>query len=53
MVGEETYVEKGDGSLSVVDGCSEVYGTGPLKRFIVEIEDGIDVDGAGFAAAVA
>ena len=53
VVGEETYVEVGDGSLSVVDGSSEVYGTGPLKRFIVEVEDGIDVDGAGFAAAVA
>jgi hypothetical protein len=53
VVGEETYVEVGDGSLSVVDGSSEVYGAGPLKRFIVELEDGIDVDGAGFAAAVA
>ena len=53
VVGEETYVETGDGSLSVVDGSSEVYGTGPLKRFIVEVEDGIDVDGGGFAAAVA
>ena len=52
VVGEESYVEVGDGSLSVVDGSSEVYGTGPLKRFIVEVEDGIDVDGAGFAAAV-
>ena len=31
---------------SVVDGTSPVYGTGPLKRFIVEVEDGIDVDGA-------
>jgi predicted Zn-dependent protease len=27
-------------------------GTGPLHRFIVEVEDGIDVDGAGFATAV-
>ena len=40
------------GSVSVVDGTSAVFGTGPLKRFIVEVEDGIDVDGAGFAAAV-
>ena len=38
--------------MSVVDGASAVFGTGPLKRFIVEVEDGIDVDGAGFAAAV-
>jgi hypothetical protein len=52
VVGKETYVETGDGSLSVVDGSSEVYGSGPLQRFIVEVEDGIDVDGAGFAAAV-
>lgn len=52
VAGKETYVEVGDGSLSVVDGTSEVYGSGPLHRFIVEVEDGIDVDGAGFAAAV-
>jgi Protein of unknown function (DUF3152) len=51
-VGEETYVEKGAGSLSVVDGFSPVYGSGPLQRFIVEIEDGIAVDGAAFAGAV-
>jgi hypothetical protein len=47
-----TYVEQGAGSLTVVDGSSQVYGTGPLSRFIVEIEDGIDVDGAAFAEAV-
>jgi hypothetical protein len=52
VVGEETYVEVGDGPLSVIDGSSEVYGSGPLQRFIVEIEDGIDVDGAAFAEAV-
>lgn len=51
--GPESYVEKGAGKLSVVDGGSQVYGTGPLKRFIVETEDGIDVDGTGFATAVA
>lgn len=49
---EGTYVELGAGSLTVVDGTSEVYGTGPLTRFIVETEDGIDVDGAAFAEAV-
>jgi Protein of unknown function (DUF3152) len=49
---ETTYVEQGAGSLSVVDGRSETYGTGPLSRFIVEIEDGIEVDGAAFAEAV-
>jgi hypothetical protein len=52
VVGEETYVEVGDGPLSVVDGSSEVYGSGSLHRFIVEVEDGIDIDGPGFAAAV-
>ena len=50
--GEETYVEQGAGSLSVVDGASPLYGTGPLQRFVVEIEDGIGVDGAAFAQAV-
>jgi hypothetical protein len=50
--GPETYVQQGAGTLSVVDGTSQVYGTGPLQRFIVEVEDGIDVDGAGFATAV-
>jgi Protein of unknown function (DUF3152) len=49
---ETTYVEQGAGSLSVVDGSSRTYGTGPLSRFIVEIEDGIEVDGAAFAEAV-
>jgi hypothetical protein len=52
VVGEETYVEQGAGSLTVVDGASPVFGSGPLQRFIVEVEDGIEVDGAGFAAAV-
>jgi hypothetical protein len=52
VVGQETYVEVGDGSLSVVDGSSQVYGSGPVQRFIVEVEDGIGIDGAGFAAAV-
>ncbi|SDF41510.1 Protein of unknown function [Blastococcus aurantiacus] len=47
-----TYVERGAGSVSVVDGSSPVYGTGPLRRFVVEVEDGIEVDGAGFAEAV-
>ncbi|MBN1093760.1 DUF3152 domain-containing protein [Blastococcus sp. TML/M2B] len=46
------YVEQGAGSVSVVDGTSEVYGSGPLKRFVVEVEDGIEVDPTGFAAAV-
>jgi hypothetical protein len=50
--GEETYVGTGAGSLSIVDGMSTVYGSGPLRRFIVEVEDGIAVDGVPFAQAV-
>jgi hypothetical protein len=46
------YVEQGAGTLGVVDGTSAVHGSGPLERFVVEVEDGIDVDGAQFAAAV-
>jgi hypothetical protein len=52
VAGEETYVEQGAGSLSVVEGTSEVHGTGPLQRFVVETEDGIGVDGVAFAQAV-
>jgi hypothetical protein len=51
-VGPGSYVQQGAGTLSVVDGSSPVYGTGPLERFIVEVEDGIEVDGATFASAV-
>ena len=47
-----TFVEQGAGAVSVVDGTSGVMGSGPLERFVVEVEDGIGVDGAGFAAAV-
>ena len=50
--GAETYVELGAGTVSVVDGVSPVYGSGPLQRFVVEVEDGIGVDAAAFAAAV-
>jgi hypothetical protein len=45
-------VEQGSGSLTVVPGTSAVQGSGPLQRFVVEVEDGIGVDGATFAAAV-
>ena len=47
-----TYVERGAGTVTVVPGTSAVHGTGPLQRFVVEVEDGIGVDGAAFAAAV-
>lgn len=52
VVESPPFVEQGSGQLAVVAGTSQVYGTGPLRRFIVEVEDGINVDGAGFAAAV-
>jgi len=52
VVESPPFVEQGSGNLSVVAGTSQVYGTGPLRQFIVEVEDGINVDGAGFAAAV-
>ncbi|MGY1652066.1 DUF3152 domain-containing protein [Geodermatophilus sp. SYSU D01119] len=47
-----TYVEQGSGEVAVVPGSSGVYGSGPLQRFVVEVEGGIGVDGATFAAAV-
>jgi Protein of unknown function (DUF3152) len=46
------YVEQGAGTVTVVDGTSAVLGTGPLRRFAVEVEDGIQVDGRAFATAV-
>jgi Protein of unknown function (DUF3152) len=52
LVDAASFVQKGAGTVSVVDGTSRVYGTGPLQRFVVEIEDGIGVDGPGFAHAV-
>jgi Protein of unknown function (DUF3152) len=49
----EDYVENGQGPVSIVDGSSEVMGTGPLRRFAVEVENGIEVDAQAFAEAVA
>jgi hypothetical protein len=51
-VGAPGFVQRGAGSVTVVDGASRVHGTGPLQRFVVEVEDGIEVDGPSFAAAV-
>ncbi|WP_233498428.1 DUF3152 domain-containing protein [Blastococcus sp. TF02A-26] len=51
-VAEATYVEQGAGTVTVVPGTSAVFGTGPLRRFAVEVEDGIGVDAAAFALAV-
>jgi Protein of unknown function (DUF3152) len=49
----QAFVERGAGTVSVVDGTSAVLGSGPLRRFAVEVEDGIEVDARAFAAAVA
>jgi hypothetical protein len=51
-IGVDSYVERGAGTLSIVDGTSAIYGTGPLRRFIVEVEDGVGVERAPFAQAV-
>ncbi|WP_448617700.1 DUF3152 domain-containing protein [Geodermatophilus sp. URMC 65] len=51
-MGAPGFVQRGAGSVTVVPGSSQVYGTGPLQRFVVEVEDGIEVDGPSFAAAV-
>jgi Protein of unknown function (DUF3152) len=48
----ESYVEQGAGSVTVVDGSSAVLGSGPLRRFAVEVEDGIQVDARAFATAI-
>jgi hypothetical protein len=50
--GAPGFVQRGAGTVTVVPGTSPVVGTGPLQRFVVEVEDGIEVDGAAFAAAV-
>ncbi len=52
VVAPVPYVEQGTAQLTVVPGTSQVYGTGPLRRFVVEVEDGINVDPVAFAAAV-
>jgi hypothetical protein len=42
----------GDGRLAVVPGQSDVHGSGPLRRFMVEVEGGLPDDPRAFAAAV-
>jgi hypothetical protein len=46
------YSKAGGGRYDVVAGTSKVYGTGPLRRFTVEVEAGVAEDGPAFAAAV-
>ncbi|MDQ5816388.1 MAG: DUF3152 domain-containing protein [Actinomycetota bacterium] len=39
----------GKGTLQLVEGTSEVFGSGPLHGFAVEVERGLPVDAQGFA----
>ncbi|MEP6697758.1 MAG: DUF3152 domain-containing protein [Pseudonocardiales bacterium] len=45
-------VQAGTGRLTVLPGTGSRYGTGPLKRYLVEVEDGLGEDHAAFAAFV-
>ena len=47
-----TSVVTPSGSFAVAPGTSVVTGQGSLVRYRVEVEQGIDIDAAGFAAAV-
>jgi Protein of unknown function (DUF3152) len=42
----------GNGRLVVVPGSSEVLGSGPVRRFMVEVEGGLGVDRVAFAGVV-
>jgi hypothetical protein len=46
------YSQRGGNRYDVVPGSSEVFGSGPLHRFTVELEAGVTADGPAFAAAV-
>jgi len=51
--GSASYPDKGDGTFAVVPGTSATFGSGPLKRFAVEVEGGMSgLDDAAFAAVV-
>jgi len=43
---------EGSGDLRTVPGSSELVGHGPVHRFTVEVEEGVPVDPAAFAAEV-
>ncbi|PZS35625.1 MAG: hypothetical protein DLM59_02655 [Pseudonocardiales bacterium] len=45
-------VAAGNGQLAVVPGTGKQYGTGPLKRYMVEVEGGLGEDPQAFAAFV-
>src|SRR5688500_1675711 len=46
------FPESGAGTFHVVPGSGPVVGTGPLRTYAVEVEDGMTVDEQGFAAFV-
>jgi hypothetical protein len=46
------YSLTGGGRYDIVPGTSKIFGTGPLRRYTVEIEAGVAEDGPAFAAAV-
>jgi Protein of unknown function (DUF3152) len=46
------YSKQGGGRFDLVPGTSAVVGSGPLRRYTVEIEAGVAQDGPAFAAAV-
>lgn len=45
-------VSRPTGRLLVVPGTGRVYGSGPLQRYLVEVEQGLAENPQGFAAAV-
>lgn len=49
---EVPVVEAGGGTLVTVPGSGPRSGTGPLRRFTVQVEQGLGVDAAAFAAEV-
>jgi len=51
--GAASYPKTGDGTFTIVPGTSPTFGTGPLRRFAVEVEGGMSgVDDAAFASVV-
>lgn len=48
----QAVVQRGDGRLTVVPGGTGTVGDGPLRTYAVEVEGGLGVDPAAFAAAV-
>lgn len=46
------YTKDGGGRFDVVAGSSKVAGSGPLRRYLVEVEAGVVEDGPAFAAEV-